>query len=142
LVYRTCDMLLDEMLSIDQHRKYSNHGNTIISGHLDCLKLISHICHKYFLRRSILLPTPYLISSNALSLTLSLSLSLSCSLPASFGLIFKPCRALSWYYWINESRKELFSFQRLHLHKIGLHFRQKYILRAFLIKLHLRTLFS
>ncbi len=32
LLYRTCDLSLDEMSLIDQQRKYSNHGNSIISS--------------------------------------------------------------------------------------------------------------
>jgi hypothetical protein len=54
------------------------------------------------------------ISRSALSPTLSLSVSLlSCF---DIGLIFKPSHALSDFQ-INKSRKELFSFQRLHLYE-------------------------
>ncbi len=67
-----------EMSSTDQQRKYSELEKTIISDHLNHLRLSSHICHKYFLQRSNLLHTPPLIFSNALSLTHSHFMSLCC----------------------------------------------------------------
>ncbi len=66
----------DEMSSANYQRQYSLLWKAIISGHLDCLRLSSKICHKYLLQWSNLLPTPFLIFSNAPPLSLSLSLSL------------------------------------------------------------------
>ncbi len=59
----------------------------------------------------------YHLFSETLCLSPSSVSPLSCSLPTMFASVFKPCCALSCYHWINVFRKELFSFQRLHLYK-------------------------
>jgi len=54
--------------------------------------------------------------SDAQPLSLSLSL-LSCSLPTTFGSVFNPVMHYHLDHSINTFRKELFSYQRLHLHE-------------------------
>ncbi len=100
-------------------RKYSNCWKPIISGILIVKDYSPKSAINIFFNDQIYCPR-HLSFSAILCLSHSLSFSvspLSCSLPTPFDSVYKPCRALSCYQLINIFRKELFAFQRLHLHE-------------------------
>jgi hypothetical protein len=119
-LYSICDLSVGQNVYSKLTEKILLVWKTIISGQLDGLRLSSHIGQKYFLERSNLLPTPSFICSNTLPLSLPLSLSaspLSCSFPTTLLSVFNPVMHYHLDHSINAFCKELFSFQRMHLHK-------------------------
>ncbi len=100
-------------------RKHSNHGKhinlriLIVSDYSpeSAINIFSN--DQIYCPRHLSFPATLCLSH---SLSFSVSL-LSYSLPTPSDSVYKPCRALSPYQLINEFRKELFSFKRLHLHE-------------------------